>query len=149
MYSQWTFRHPRFYAIYFIYHIFQKIYCEVVSKRILIIFVPEEAEIFKDYLFILAWYFARLPLLSYDLKTIFVFWRKICFIYSPTIISFLIMNLFQIGLLFSLPVLYIHTYLPVKQVIDWFLFMYMTGCVKCHVYFSTFVFANERWFLCV
>jgi hypothetical protein len=30
------------------------------------------------------------------------------------------MNLFQIGLLFSLPV---HTYLPVKQVIDNFLFM--------------------------
>jgi hypothetical protein len=23
------------------------------------------------------------------------------------------------------------------------------GCVKCHVYFSTFVFANESWFLCV
>jgi hypothetical protein len=31
-------RHPRFY----------------ISKRILIIFEPEEAEIFKDYLFILA-----------------------------------------------------------------------------------------------
>jgi hypothetical protein len=29
-------------------------YCEVISKRILIIFAPEEAEIFKDYLFILA-----------------------------------------------------------------------------------------------
>jgi hypothetical protein len=29
-------------------------YCEVVSKQILIIFAPEEAEIFKDYLFILA-----------------------------------------------------------------------------------------------
>jgi hypothetical protein len=27
---------------------------EVISKRILIIFEPEEAEIFKDYLFILA-----------------------------------------------------------------------------------------------
>jgi hypothetical protein len=27
-------------------------YCEVVSKRILIFFAPEEAEIFKDYLFI-------------------------------------------------------------------------------------------------
>jgi hypothetical protein len=25
-------------------------YCEVISKRILIIFAPEEAEIFKDYL---------------------------------------------------------------------------------------------------
>jgi hypothetical protein len=29
-------------------------YCEVISKRILIIFAPEEAEIFEDYLFILA-----------------------------------------------------------------------------------------------
>jgi hypothetical protein len=34
--------------------IFQKIYCEVISKWILIIFAPEEAEIFKDYLLILA-----------------------------------------------------------------------------------------------
>jgi hypothetical protein len=42
---------------------------------ILIIFAPEEAEIFKDYLFILAWFSVRLPLFSYDLKTIFVFWR--------------------------------------------------------------------------
>jgi hypothetical protein len=33
--------------------IFVKI-CEVISKQILIIFAPEEAEIFKDYLFILA-----------------------------------------------------------------------------------------------
>jgi hypothetical protein len=33
---------------------FQQIYCEVISKRILIIFAPEEADIFKDYLFILA-----------------------------------------------------------------------------------------------
>jgi hypothetical protein len=47
-------RHPQFYAIYFILnHIFQKNYCEVISKRILSIFAPEEAEIFKDYLFIL------------------------------------------------------------------------------------------------
>jgi len=47
-------RHPRLYAIYFLYiHIFQKSYCEV-SKRILIIFAPEEAEIFKDYLFLSA-----------------------------------------------------------------------------------------------
>ena len=29
-------------------------HCEVISKRILIIFAPEEAAIFKDYLFILA-----------------------------------------------------------------------------------------------
>jgi hypothetical protein len=45
-------------------------YCEVISKRILIIFAPEEAEIFKDYLFILARFSVRLPLFSYDLKTI-------------------------------------------------------------------------------
>jgi len=41
----------------YIFHIkpyFSKNYCEVISKRILIIFAPEEAEIFKDYLFILA-----------------------------------------------------------------------------------------------
>ena len=43
-------RHPRFYAIYFISnHIFQNKYCEVISKRILIISAPEEAEIFKAY----------------------------------------------------------------------------------------------------
>ena len=30
----------------------KNVYCEVISKRILIIFAPEEAEIFKDYLFI-------------------------------------------------------------------------------------------------
>jgi hypothetical protein len=29
--------------------IFQKNYCEIISKPILIIFAPEEAEIFKDY----------------------------------------------------------------------------------------------------
>ena len=51
-------------------------YCEVVSKRILIMFAPEETEIFKDYLFILAWFSVRLPLFSYDWKTIFVFWRR-------------------------------------------------------------------------
>jgi hypothetical protein len=32
---------------------FKKNYCEVIFKWILIIFAPEEAEIFKDYLFIL------------------------------------------------------------------------------------------------
>jgi len=36
-------------------------------------FVPEEAEIFKDYLFILARFSVRLPLFSYDLKTFFCF----------------------------------------------------------------------------
>ena len=56
------------------------------------------------------------------------------------------MNLFQIGLLFSLPV---HTYLLTRETGYWsiiFIYVYMTGCVKCHVYFSTFVFANESWF---
>jgi hypothetical protein len=27
-----------------------------------------------------------------------------------------------------------------------FIYVYMTGCVKCYVYFSTFVLANESWF---
>jgi hypothetical protein len=56
----------------YIFHIkphFSKKYCEVISKRILIIFAPEEAELFKDYLFILAWFSVRLPLFSYDLKS--------------------------------------------------------------------------------
>jgi hypothetical protein len=39
----------------------------------LIIFAPEEAEIFKDYLFILARFSVRLPLFSYDSKTFFLF----------------------------------------------------------------------------
>jgi hypothetical protein len=34
-------------------------YCEVISKRILIIFAPEEAEIFKDYLFICKGWLSR------------------------------------------------------------------------------------------
>ena len=34
-------------------------------------FAPEEAEIYKDYLFILAWLSVRLPLFSYDLKFVF------------------------------------------------------------------------------
>jgi hypothetical protein len=67
-------RHPRFYAIYFISnYIFQKHHCEVISNRILIIFAPEEADIFNDYLLILAQFAARLPLFSYDLKTFFLF----------------------------------------------------------------------------
>jgi hypothetical protein len=31
-------------------------------------------------MFILAWFPVRLPLFSYDLKTIFVFWPQICYI---------------------------------------------------------------------
>jgi hypothetical protein len=55
------------------------------------------------------------------------------------------MNLFEIGLLFSFPV---YTYLLTCETGYWsiFIYVYMTGCVKCHVYFSTFVFANESWF---
>ena len=55
------------------------------------------------------------------------------------------MTLFQIGLLYSLPV---HTYLLTCETGYWsiFIYVYMTGCVKCHVYFSTFVLANESWF---
>jgi hypothetical protein len=37
-------------------------YCQVSSKRILIIFAPEEAEIFKDYSFVLARFSVRLHL---------------------------------------------------------------------------------------
>ena len=55
------------------------------------------------------------------------------------------MNLFQIGLLFSLP---LHTFLLTCETGYWliFIYVYMTGCAKCHEYFSTFVFANESWF---
>jgi hypothetical protein len=45
-------------------------------------FWSEEAEIFKDYLFILARFSVRLPLFPYDLKTFFVFWRQICYIFN-------------------------------------------------------------------
>ena len=48
-------RHLRF-TLYISYKttFFNFIYCEVISKRTLIIFAAEEAEIFKDYLVILA-----------------------------------------------------------------------------------------------
>jgi hypothetical protein len=71
--------------------------------------------------------------------------RVLVMIVGVSIISFLIMNLFQIGLLFSLPV---HTYLLTCETGYWsiFIYVYMTGCVKCHVNCSTFVFAKESWF---
>jgi hypothetical protein len=49
-------RHSILRYIYITYKItfFNFVYCEVISKRILINFAPEEAEIFKDYFFILA-----------------------------------------------------------------------------------------------
>ena len=72
--------------------------------------------------------------------------QKLSTTWLVSIISFLRMNLFQIGLLFSLPV---HTYLHTCETGYWsiFIYVYMTGCVKCHLYFSTFVFANESWFV--
>jgi hypothetical protein len=72
--------------------------------------------------------------------------QKLSTTWIVSIISFLIMNLFQIGLLFSFPV---HTYLLTCETGYWsiFIYVYMTGCVMCHVYFSTFVFANESWFV--
>jgi hypothetical protein len=66
-------RHPRFYATNFISNHIKKKYCEVFSKRILIMFAPEEAEISKDYLFILARFSVRLHLFSDDFKRFFVF----------------------------------------------------------------------------
>ena len=77
--------------------------------------------------------------------TIYTVQQKLSTTWLVSIISFLIMNLFQIGLLFSLPV---HTYLLTCETGYWsnVIYVYMTGCVKCHVYFSTFVFANESWF---
>jgi hypothetical protein len=44
--------------------------------------------------------------------------------------------------------LYTHTYLLTCETGYWsiFIYVYMTGCAKYHVYFSTFVFANESWF---
>ena len=60
---------------------FKKKYCEVISKRS---FLHHLAEIFKDYWFILAWFSVRLPLFSYDLKNIFVFWRQICYIWCTS-----------------------------------------------------------------
>ena len=71
--------------------------------------------------------------------------QKLSTTWLVSIIFFLIMNLFQIGLLFSLPV---HTYLLTCETDYWsiFIYVYMTGCAKCHVYFSTYVFANESWF---
>jgi hypothetical protein len=81
-------------------------------------------------------------------SSIYTVRQKLSTTWLVSIISFLIMNLFQIGLLFSLPV---HTYLLTCETVYWsiFIYVYITGCVKCHVYFSTFVFANESWFFFV
>ena len=85
-----------------------------------------------------------------DMRNIIIYTvrPKLSTTWLVSIISFLIMNLFQIGLLFSLPV---HTYLLTCETGYWslFIYVYLTGCVKCHVYFSTFVFANESWFFFV
>ena len=83
-------------------------------------------------------------------------WNSIYhYIYSPTKVMhhlncfnniFSNNELISIGLLFSLPV---HTYLLTCATGYWSMFIdvYMTGCL--HVYFSTFVFANESWFFFV
>ena len=73
-------------------------------------------------------------------------WQKLSTTWLVSIISFLIMNLFQIGLLFSLPV---HTYLLTRETGYWsiFIYVYMTGCVRCHVYFSTLkAYSSSNWF---
>jgi hypothetical protein len=85
-------------------------------------------------------------IILYDfMPVIYTVRQKLSTTWLVSIIFFLIMYLFQIGLLFSLPV---HTYLLTCESGYWpiFIYVYMTGCVKCHVYFSTFVFANESWF---
>jgi transposase len=76
---------------------------------------------------------------------IYTVWQKLNTTWLVSILSFLIMNLFQIGLLFSLPV---YTFLLTCEIGYWSIFIYvhMTGFVPCHVYFSSFVFANESWF---
>ena len=65
-------RHPRFYAIYISYKttFFKKIIVKSFLNGFWSFFAPEEAEIFKEYFFILAWFSVGLPLFSYDLKTI-------------------------------------------------------------------------------
>ena len=80
------------------------------------------------------------------IRFIYTVRQKLSTTWLISIISFLIMNLFQIGLLFSLPV---HTHLLTCETGYWSIFIdvYMTGCVKSHVYFSTFVFANKSWFV--
>ena len=54
-------------------------------------------------------------------------------------------NLFCLCTIWTVTLRKYHDFLPsnfcVNQNFD-----AMTGCVKCHVYFSTFVFANESWF---
>jgi hypothetical protein len=52
----------------------------------------------------------------------------------------------QIDLLFSLPVLYTHTYLLTCETDYWsiFIYAYKTGCVKCHVYFSTLILPYDH-----
>jgi hypothetical protein len=66
----------------------------------------------------------------------------LCTTWLVSIISLLIMNLFQIGLLFSLPV---HTNLLTCETGYWsiFIYVYMTGCVKFHVYYPL---KSRSWF---
>jgi hypothetical protein len=83
-----------------------------------------------------------------NIHSLYTVRQKLSTTWNVSIISFLIMNLFQIDLLFPLPV---HKYVLTCETGYWSIFIYvhMTGCVKCHMYFSTFVFPNESWlFLC-
>jgi hypothetical protein len=75
-------------------------------------------------------------------QSTYTVWPKLSTTWLVSIISFLTMNLFQISLLFSLPV---HTYLLTCETGYWsiFIYVYMIECVKCHVYFSTFVFRRR------
>jgi hypothetical protein len=60
----------------YIFHIkphFSKKLLWSISKRILIIFAPEEAEIFKDYLFILAWFSVKIAFIFLWIKDNFCF----------------------------------------------------------------------------
>jgi hypothetical protein len=74
--------------------------------------------------------------------------QKLSTTWLVSIISFLIMNLFQIDLLFSLPV---HTYLLTCETGYWsiFIYVYMTGCVKCTCTFQHLCLRTKAdFFLC-
>jgi hypothetical protein len=67
-------------------HIVQIFYFEVISKRVLIIFAPEQR-----FLFILARFSVRFPLFSYDLKTIFAIYCILMKVTNTYTFTFLIL----------------------------------------------------------
>jgi hypothetical protein len=81
----------------------------------------------------------------------FVFFKRVSYCWS---IILMFNNIFSNNELISnrfavfVTCTHILTYLPTCETGYWsiFIYVYMTGCVKCHVHFSTFVFANESWF---